>query len=129
VPERITSHNARVAYPAWLDARTLIYSATAEDGSGQWLYAVDVEHRHPAPDELRRRCGAASVGGCQSRATAACGRHHRHPTAALWAIPLRFFAGLDIDEAAEALGISTATVEREWAMAKAWLHRQLSPRE
>ena len=46
-PERITSHNSRVAYPAWLDARTLIYSATAEDGSGQWLYAVDVEHRIP----------------------------------------------------------------------------------
>jgi hypothetical protein len=36
-----------VAYPAWLDARTLIYSATAEDGSGQWLYALDVEHRIP----------------------------------------------------------------------------------
>src|SRR5262245_18926193 len=46
-PERITYHNARVAYPAWLDARTLIYSATAEDGSGQWLYAMDVEHRIP----------------------------------------------------------------------------------
>jgi serine/threonine protein kinase len=46
-PERITLHNSRVAYPAWLDARTLIYSATAEDGSGQWLYAVDVEHRIP----------------------------------------------------------------------------------
>ena len=39
---------------------------------------------------------------------------------------LRFFAGLDIDEAAEALAISTATVEREWALAKAWLHRRLS---
>src|SRR5262249_20746732 len=31
IPERITNHNARVAYPAWLDDRTLIYSATAED--------------------------------------------------------------------------------------------------
>ena len=38
-PERITRHNASVAYLAWLDTRTLIYSATAEDGSGQWLYA------------------------------------------------------------------------------------------
>ena len=46
-PERITYHNARVAYLAWLDARTLIYSATAADGSGQWLYAIDVEHRIP----------------------------------------------------------------------------------
>jgi RNA polymerase sigma factor (TIGR02999 family) len=44
-------------------------------------------------------------------------------------VELRFFAGLDIDEAAEALGISSATVEREWALAKAWLHRRLSPRQ
>lgn len=41
-------------------------------------------------------------------------------------VELRFFAGLNIPEAAEALGVSTATVEREWAMAKAWLHRRLS---
>jgi RNA polymerase sigma factor (TIGR02999 family) len=44
-------------------------------------------------------------------------------------VELRFFGGLDIDEAAEALGISPATVEREWALAKAWLYRRLSPRE
>jgi RNA polymerase sigma factor (TIGR02999 family) len=43
-------------------------------------------------------------------------------------VELRFFAGLNIDEAAEALGISTATVEREWALAKAWLYRRLSQR-
>jgi RNA polymerase sigma-70 factor (ECF subfamily) len=40
---------------------------------------------------------------------------------------LRFFAGLNIDETAEALGASPTTVEREWALAKAWLYRQLSP--
>jgi RNA polymerase sigma factor (TIGR02999 family) len=44
-------------------------------------------------------------------------------------VELRFFAGLDIDEAAEALGISAATVEREWALAKAWLYRRLSSSE
>jgi RNA polymerase sigma factor (TIGR02999 family) len=41
-------------------------------------------------------------------------------------VELRFFAGLNIPEAADALGVSPATVEREWAMAKAWLHRRLS---
>ena len=41
-------------------------------------------------------------------------------------VELRFFAGLDIAETADALGVSTATVEREWAMAKAWLHQRLS---
>ena len=43
-------------------------------------------------------------------------------------VELRFFAGLSIDEAAEAIGISAATVEREWAMAKAWLYQRLSVR-
>ena len=40
-------------------------------------------------------------------------------------VELRFFAGLNIPETADALGVSTATVERDWAMAKAWLHRRL----
>ena len=44
-------------------------------------------------------------------------------------VELRFFAGFNIDEVAEALGISPATVEREWALARAWLFRRLSPRE
>jgi RNA polymerase sigma factor (TIGR02999 family) len=43
-------------------------------------------------------------------------------------VELRFFAGLNIDEAAEALSVSPATVEREWALAKAWLYRRLSSR-
>jgi len=47
VPEQITHHNSSVAYPTWLDSHTLIYSATADDGSGQWLYAMDVRHRIP----------------------------------------------------------------------------------
>ena len=41
-------------------------------------------------------------------------------------VELRFFGGLDIEETAEALGISPATVEREWVLAKAWLYRRLS---
>jgi len=44
-------------------------------------------------------------------------------------VEMRFFAGLNIPETADALGISTAAVEREWAMAKAWLHQRLSARE
>jgi RNA polymerase sigma factor (TIGR02999 family) len=42
-------------------------------------------------------------------------------------VELRFFAGLNIDETAEALDVSTATVERDWAVAKAWLLKRLSP--
>jgi RNA polymerase sigma factor (TIGR02999 family) len=41
-------------------------------------------------------------------------------------VELRFFGGLTIDEAADALGISPATVSREWTMARAWLYARLS---
>lgn len=40
-------------------------------------------------------------------------------------VELRFFAGLSIQETAEVLGVSTATVERDWALAKAWLRREV----
>jgi RNA polymerase sigma factor (TIGR02999 family) len=39
---------------------------------------------------------------------------------------LRFFGGLSVEETAEALNISQATVMREWRLAKAWLHRELN---
>ena len=41
-------------------------------------------------------------------------------------IELRFFAGLSVEEAAEAMGISAITIKREWRLAKAWLSRELS---
>jgi RNA polymerase sigma factor (TIGR02999 family) len=41
-------------------------------------------------------------------------------------VELRFFAGLDVDETAEVMAISRATVKREWASAKAWLYRELA---
>ena len=41
-------------------------------------------------------------------------------------VELRFFGGLSIDETAEVLSISPATVERSWASARAWLFRQMN---
>jgi RNA polymerase sigma factor (TIGR02999 family) len=41
-------------------------------------------------------------------------------------VELRFFAGLSIAETAEALGISTATADRKWATARAWLLREIN---
>ena len=41
-------------------------------------------------------------------------------------VELRFFSGLSMAEAAEVLKISRATATRDWAMAKAWLHRELT---
>ena len=45
--EQITAQKARMAYPVMLDPRTLVYLATDADGSGPWMYAVDVERRLP----------------------------------------------------------------------------------
>jgi len=40
-------------------------------------------------------------------------------------VELRYFSGLSLDETAEAMHISRATVARDWTMAKAWLLREL----
>jgi RNA polymerase sigma factor (TIGR02999 family) len=41
-------------------------------------------------------------------------------------VKLRYFAGLTMEQAAQALGISLATANRSWAFARAWLHRQIA---
>ena len=41
-------------------------------------------------------------------------------------VELKYFGGMTIEEAAEVLGVSTPTVERDWRMAKIWLHREIS---
>jgi RNA polymerase sigma factor (TIGR02999 family) len=41
-------------------------------------------------------------------------------------VELRFFGGLSVEETSQVLGISTATVKRHWATARAWLHREMS---
>jgi RNA polymerase sigma factor (TIGR02999 family) len=44
-------------------------------------------------------------------------------------VELRFFGGLSIEETSQVLGISRATVTREWATARLWLQREISRRE
>jgi Tol biopolymer transport system component/DNA-binding winged helix-turn-helix (wHTH) protein len=87
IPERMTHHNARVAYVSWLDSRTIVYSATAEDGSGLWLYSMDVEHR--IPHRVSFGIGDQFLSVSISKV-----RPHRivasvaRPTANLWTIPV-----------------------------------------
>jgi Tol biopolymer transport system component len=45
--ERITFHGSRVSHPVLLDERTLVYLAGDPQGSGPWLYALNVEQRVP----------------------------------------------------------------------------------
>ena len=40
-------------------------------------------------------------------------------------VELRYFAGLSVDETAEALGVSPSKIDREWAVARRWLRREL----
>jgi Tol biopolymer transport system component len=75
-PERITSHHGQVTYPVMLDQRTLMYLASDPDGSGPWLYSLDVERRIPhrlIPGLDRYTSLAASADGRRlvvTRATA-----------------------------------------------------------
>jgi RNA polymerase sigma factor (sigma-70 family) len=41
-------------------------------------------------------------------------------------VELRYFAGLSVEEAADAMDISPATLKRRWSLARAWLFRELS---
>ena len=43
-------------------------------------------------------------------------------------VELRFFAGLSLEDTSKAMGIATATVQRDWTAARAWLHREISRR-
>ena len=40
-------------------------------------------------------------------------------------VELRYFGGLELEEIGEALGVSLATIKRDWAVARAWLRREL----
>ncbi len=43
-------------------------------------------------------------------------------------VEMRFFGGLSIEDTAEVLGISPATVKRHWSFARAWLHKEIASR-
>lgn len=82
-PERLTFHDSRVLFPMQLNDRTLLYLATAEDGSGPWIHALDLERRTA---RLVNTSGqeytsiAASADGRRLVATAA------RSTASLWRV-------------------------------------------
>jgi RNA polymerase sigma factor (TIGR02999 family) len=56
----------------------------------------------------------------------ALARLEKHDPVKARLVNLRWFAGLSIKEAAELLGVSTATADRHWAYARAWLQREMS---
>jgi Tol biopolymer transport system component len=84
-PERLTHQGAPITFMTPLDPRTLLYVAPAEDRSGPWLWALDVEskasHRVSTGVEQYRSV-AASGDGRRVVATVA------NPSANLWSVPL-----------------------------------------
>jgi Tol biopolymer transport system component/predicted Ser/Thr protein kinase len=85
VPERLTHHNSEVSSPAPLDLRTVIYVARDRDGSGPWLWALDVNRKttHRISFGLEKYVSvAASADGRHLVATEAS------PIPSLWSVPI-----------------------------------------
>jgi Tol biopolymer transport system component len=84
-PERLTRLNTAAAFVTVLDARTLLYVAREDDGSGPWLWALDV------PSKVSRRVSS----GLEQYTSVAASRDGRrviatraNPTASLWMVPI-----------------------------------------
>jgi Tol biopolymer transport system component len=93
--QRITFHDSRVSHPVLLDAHTLVYLATDRQGSGPWLYAVDLER--PVPHRVsfgleRYTSLAASAGGTRLVATV------DESNSSIWSAPLGPHAGASADQ-------------------------------
>ncbi|MCA1650163.1 MAG: protein kinase, partial [Acidobacteria bacterium] len=92
--QRLTNHNSDVAYPTPIDSDTLLYVAHDEDGSGPWLWALDVARK------LTRRVSfgvekylsvSATPDGNRLVATVA------NPSAGLWSVPILDRLAQDVD--------------------------------
>ncbi|MBZ5636123.1 MAG: protein kinase [Acidobacteriia bacterium] len=84
-PERLTHHDAWIADPAPLGADTLIYVTRAEDGTGPWLYALDVEKKitHRVGDGITHYTSLSATLDGQRIAVSAGSQR-----ASLWSVPI-----------------------------------------
>ena len=84
-PERLTHQNSNVAFPAPLSARTVLYIAPSQDGSGPWLWALDLDRKvsRRVTFGLERYLSVA-VSADSRRAVATVA----NPSASLWNVPI-----------------------------------------
>ncbi|HEX6091219.1 MAG TPA: hypothetical protein VFZ13_13760, partial [Gemmatimonadales bacterium] len=109
-PERITHHDSRVAYPVVIDDRSLLYTATAEDGTGPWLFAMNLDARVAVrlSTGVEHYLSVAADGAGGSDA----GRARRlvatvsNPAVELWRVPIG--GGIAEERAAAQLELPTA---------------------
>ena len=87
-PERITWRNSTVGYPTFLDDRTLVYTAAAEDGSGSWLYSIDVQRRvsRRVSSGVEQYISVAATTGPEGRPRLVASV--ANPSSTLWTVPL-----------------------------------------
>jgi Tol biopolymer transport system component len=84
-PERLTQHNSVVSYPAQIDRRTLMYVARDQDGSGPWLWALDLARKATRRVSFgleKYTSVAATADGRRLAATVS------NPTAGLISVPI-----------------------------------------
>jgi RNA polymerase sigma factor (TIGR02999 family) len=89
--------------------------AAAKRGGGACKLALDEANELPQQLDV----DVIALDGALERLTALDAQQSR-------IVELRFFAGLTIEDTSEVLGISPATVKRDWTSARAWLHREIA---
>ncbi|HEU5048979.1 MAG TPA: hypothetical protein VFU00_01580, partial [Gemmatimonadales bacterium] len=105
--ERITHHDSRVAYPVVMDERSLLYTATAADGTGPWLYAMDLEDRVAVrlstgvEHYMSVAAGAADTDGARRLVATVS-----NPAVELWSVPIG--SGIVGEEGSVRLALPTA---------------------
>ena len=123
--------------------RLVNYNAMTWESRAHFFAVAAQVMRRILVEHARKRLYAKRGGGaCKVTLDAALGAHNRQPIDVLALddalrglqsidprkarlVELRFFTGLNIEETAVAMSLSTATVIREWRAAKAWLFREI----
>ena len=85
VPERLTHQNSAIGYPTPIDSRTVLYVAQDNDGSGPWLWALDVEQKSARRVSFGMEKYTSLAGSADGRRLVAA---VADPSASLWSAPI-----------------------------------------
>ena len=104
--ERLTAHDGNVGYPLFIDDRRVVYRATAPDGSGPWLYVLDVKTRQTRRASVgveRYLSVSGSVDGRRLVSTVS------NPSSGVWTIPIA--DGIADERAAKRIDVPSVTAQ------------------
>ncbi|MFI3246717.1 MAG: ECF-type sigma factor [Ferrimonas sp.] len=146
--QRARAVKSRLPYCATLDSRALIHEAYAKfavgnyryNDEGHFLAAASKAMRHVLIDYLRQKqAGKRDSDGVDlsqfiseskleqiAEIDDALARFHRHYQREHDVALYRIFGGLTLNETAKAVGVSVATVKRDWSFAQSWLHKNIT---